>query len=410
MRPNCHEFGYNRRMSAPSAIILVIDRLGAGYLGPYGNTWLETPAFNRLASRSLLCEHVLTASPELAVTYRDYWGVAAREQVSLLQLAQRAGYRSVLVTDESDLKDFAGAEDFDELHFVRSGDAPNAPADEVEYTAIAALVNIALSQLANWQAATQPQLMWIHAGALNRVWDAPYELRDQFSDEEDPSPAPIVQPPELRLKPNYDPDELLTLSHAYAGQISLVDWALNSLLTAIDELPQRENLLLAVTAPRGYPLGEHGCVGRCDDALYSELLQVPLLMQFPQLEGALRRTQELIQPSDLRATLVDALRLDPAGSDQSVSLLRFVRHEVKRTRQLALATAPNQRVIRSTAWQLRATTGEGKEEQHELFTKPDDRWEFNDVASRCGDIVELLKQAAAAENTVLPPELTSPWR
>jgi hypothetical protein len=135
-------------MPVPSAIIFVIDRLGAGYLGPYGNTWLETRAFNRLASRSVLCEHVLAASPELAITYRDYWGGAGGEQTSLLKLAQRAGYRSVLVTDEPELKEFAGAEDFDELHLVRSSGVPNAPADESEGTAVAALLEVAVGHLA----------------------------------------------------------------------------------------------------------------------------------------------------------------------------------------------------------------------------------------------------------------------
>ena len=28
--------------------------------------------------------------------------------------------------------------------------------------------------------------------------------------------------------------------------------------------------------------------------------------------------------------------------------------------------------------------------RYELFAKPDDRWEANEVASRCGDVVELL--------------------
>src|SRR5438128_449394 len=118
-------------MPKSSSIIFVIDRLGAGYLGPYGNTWLETRAFNRLASRSLLCEHVLAASPELASTYRDYWSGAEGDQPSLLKLAQQAGYRSVLVTDEPELKELAGAEDFDELQLVRSSGVPNAPADEL---------------------------------------------------------------------------------------------------------------------------------------------------------------------------------------------------------------------------------------------------------------------------------------
>ena len=60
-------------MSLRNAVIVVIDRLGAGFLGPYGATWLDTPALNRLASQSLLIEHPLSDSPELVQVYRSFW-------------------------------------------------------------------------------------------------------------------------------------------------------------------------------------------------------------------------------------------------------------------------------------------------------------------------------------------------
>src|SRR5215510_6364278 len=94
-------------MQATSAIVLVIDRLGAGWLGPYGNTWLDTPNFNRLAARSLLCETVLTDSPDLAVACRSFWtGRHALEPISdaansLLGRATAAGTTSLLLTDET---------------------------------------------------------------------------------------------------------------------------------------------------------------------------------------------------------------------------------------------------------------------------------------------------------------------
>jgi arylsulfatase A-like enzyme len=35
-----------------NAICLVVDRLHTGFLGAYGNTWIETPVFDRLAAES----------------------------------------------------------------------------------------------------------------------------------------------------------------------------------------------------------------------------------------------------------------------------------------------------------------------------------------------------------------------
>ena len=37
-----------------NAIIVAIDRLHAGYLGCYGNAWILTPAFNRLAAEGFV--------------------------------------------------------------------------------------------------------------------------------------------------------------------------------------------------------------------------------------------------------------------------------------------------------------------------------------------------------------------
>ena len=35
-------------------------------------------------------------------------------------------------------------------------------------------------------------------------------------------------------------------------------------------------ICFAVTSPRGFPLGEHRRIGECDQALYGELLHVPV--------------------------------------------------------------------------------------------------------------------------------------
>ena len=56
-----------------NAVVLVLDRLGCGYLGPYGNTWIEAPAWNRLAAQATLFETALIDSPDLLQLYQSYW-------------------------------------------------------------------------------------------------------------------------------------------------------------------------------------------------------------------------------------------------------------------------------------------------------------------------------------------------
>jgi arylsulfatase A-like enzyme len=48
-----------------NAVCMIIDRLHAGYVGAYGNAWIETPALDRLASRSVVFDRALIDSPQL---------------------------------------------------------------------------------------------------------------------------------------------------------------------------------------------------------------------------------------------------------------------------------------------------------------------------------------------------------
>ena len=56
-----------------NAIVLVIDRLHAGYLGAMGNGWIDTPAIDRLAAGSLVFNQMLLDTPRLDLLYRSYW-------------------------------------------------------------------------------------------------------------------------------------------------------------------------------------------------------------------------------------------------------------------------------------------------------------------------------------------------
>lgn len=375
-----------------SAVVVVVDRLGAGFLGPYGATWLDTPQFNRLASRSLLCESALADSPDLALAYRAWWtGRHALEpamgsRLGLPQAVGEGGRKTVLVTDDPQVAELPDAAAFDERILVPPEPVATA-AEELEQTGLGRLFLIAIERL---QAAREPVLVWIHSRGMAGPWDAPSALRQQFAGEEDPLPPDFVEPPREHLSSDADPDYLLGLTHAYAGQVALVDACLGLLLDALDESPLAGQTLLAVTSPRGYPLGEHQAVG--GDSLYGELLHVPLLVRPPSDYGSPVRLQHLVQPPDLFATLAEWLGLPGlAASMFAQSLLSAIRGEPLIARELAYASGVG-RLLRTPAWLLREVWVD--EELHrKLFAKPDDRWEVNEVASHCGEIAEQLAAA-----------------
>jgi hypothetical protein len=261
-----------------------------------------------------------------------------------------------------------------------------ALADEIETTHLARC----FSQIIDWlEGAREPFCLWVHLGSLGAVWDGPLEFRTRYADEEDPAPPDAATVPSRMLEKNFDPDELLGYSQSYAGQVTLLDICLGALLEQLDGSPSGEPTLLALASARGFPLGEHRRVGDCDEALYSELVHVPLLLRLPGGRGAGARTQALLQPGDLPATLGELLSLtDLALPLTAKSLLPLVDEEAPWPRdRLCLVNGRGDRAVRTPAWHF--LDGEPAE----LFASPDDRWDFNDVADRCQDLIEPLRAA-----------------
>lgn len=371
-----------------NAIVLVVDRLGAGYLGPYGNTWIDTPNFNRLAAESLLFEFAMADSPHLPLLYRSYWkGLHAMSDDtaadSLPESLVATDIHTAVVTDDQAVAELKWIDAFDERITLSPTPAAET-AEDVSLTQMAHLFASAVDWLAK---APEPFLLWVHSRGMAGSWDAPLDLRNQFADEDDPTPPDTVTPPVMRLEAEHDPDELLGLQHAYAGQVRLLDTCIGVLLDAIQTMPGRENSLLAVTSPRGYPLGEHGRVGQCDETLYGELLNVACFLRFPDGAGAAARCHYLVQPPDVFSTLLDWFGL--AAGDESVwsaSLIPTLDDVQPSGRDRACSISEGHRAIRTPAWLLQRHP----DSKRELYAKPGDRWEANEVADRCEETADEL--------------------
>lgn len=387
-----------------NSICLVIDRLQAGILGPYGNTWIHTPHWNRLASESFLFDQFLVTEPQLAAIYQAWWQLGANDgtQATLPRWLAAHNVHAALLTDEPAVARHPLADGFAERTLLPAADeAPSA--EEITDTQLARCFGAA-AELTD--SLPEPYCLWIHSRGMDGPWDAPYELRAQYADEEDPTPPDFTAVPEHWLAEDADPDELLGIVHAYAGQVSLVDDCLGLFLDALRESPRTERTLLAVVGSRGFPLGEHRRVGTGDESLYNELVHVPWLLRLPDGLGAMDRSSALIQPADVAATLTDwcgSTSSDLIAAGQS--LLPLVRGEKMSLRDHLLLRSRSDRAIRTPAWHLRQSLASAT--AVELYAKPADRWEVNEVSSRLPEIaaalVEVLQQADNAANPIREP-------
>ena len=296
---------YNGPMNA---ICLVFDRLHAGYVGAYGNSWIDTPWLDRLASQSLLLDCALVDSPDLEPLYRSYWqGWHAlcppppEPRPSLAALLSEAGVTTALLTDEPQVARHPLAVDFDEIIEI---DPPWQPqtAAAIDRTHFGRC----FVEMIEWlRSARGPFLLWCHLGGLGTTWDAPPRSARPIATRAIRRRPRGPTCPSDSFPPIIDPDELLGITQAYSGQVTLLDTCLGALGDFLDALPGSDETLLTLASARGFPLGEHRRVGPCDGPLFGELVHVPWMIRLPDAAGAALRSRRLVEPADLWATLLD---------------------------------------------------------------------------------------------------------
>ena len=286
---------------ATNVIVLVVDGLQASYLGSYGNGWVETPHFDRLAADGFVFDQALTGCPTLRAFYEGALrgrataraeAAGTGDGASLPQLFRSAGYQTLLLTDEPELRNHAPQHDFEQVIELAAGDAPQAAEDD-DSTATAALFVELLEKLPRGDGEREPDskplaspfLLWVHARGWLGPWDAPLERRARYVEEEDPEPPTFVEPPHEVLAEDADPDVLWAARQAYAGQLTLLDEWLGVLLEWLTASPEGQNTLLCLISPRGFPLGVHKQLGFPQEApahLYGEAVHLAWQLRFPQ--------------------------------------------------------------------------------------------------------------------------------
>ncbi|WP_131282354.1 hypothetical protein [Blastopirellula marina] len=388
------------------AIVLVIDGWSAGFLSSYGTAWLETPALNQLAAQSILVEHATVETLNLDQLYRSWFRaahpLAPEDGFDLAAQLAQVGVPLHLLTDEALLRDAAGSFGLASAEFLPCSEPQiTEHEDETELARIFALV-------CDWlDSDGGDELIWAHARGMAGAWDAPLDYRRSLAEDEDPEPPTYATPPSSRPEGKIEPDELLGLSQAYGGQVLLIDTLLEELLATIGALPVDRQPLLIITSSGGIPLGLHRQIGRdaaLPLALFSNLTQTPLMLRLPGAAQGLTRVQSLASSSDLPATLLAwfAAPQPTRAADAARSLLLLDLPPRDRT----LCATGDDLYLRTISWGARVSS-DGK---CQLFGKPDDRWDVNDVANRCQQItplaIELAQQTRDAIQQGAPlPEL-----
>jgi arylsulfatase A-like enzyme len=382
-------------------LVAVIDGLRASSLGAYGNTSIPTPTLDQFAAESMLFDSCYATSPELPDIYRALWfstsqlGETTQNAPLLPEVIAKHGYVASLITDEPELDALAKTAGFHDsnCHIHQPHDhAIDSKAADPFITSLANLLNACHEKIVAQSAAgNPPQFVWLHARGMYGNWDAPLGLQEALLDESDPPPIDCWVPPDRQINTGDDPDIVFRYSCAYAAQIMAFDACWEDFVTRLLE-SSADDWLIVLIGARGFPLGEHGRIGGVDSRLYVEQLHVPWLIRFPDGFERLARVNTLTTHSDVLPTLLEWLRLNIESVDNPLkgrSALQPASRDLPSWRPAIISKSTTSRAIRTDAWCLRANLDASA--SPELYVRPDDRWEANDVAKLCPDTVEELR-------------------
>jgi arylsulfatase A-like enzyme len=466
-----------------NVIIVVCNSLHLGFLGAYGNAWIETPNLDRLAEEGTVFDHHFPENLTTLPTRRSWWtgryGFPDAEQgwtplrpdeLILPDLLWDKGVKTALISDVPLLRE-AGlgyGRGFDDVIWVRGqGYDPLVPLDDPrtrkvqlsdepglrlppdddpnqdlwkkrweqflrnravlrtdvdENTGVARTVRTAIDWLQQRDRGSDPFLLWLDLFSPHGPWDPPQPYRDQYAtvepdefeageegdlveealedDEEiDIDDVPVlIDVPAGVVGDVLSEAELFRLRRTYAGMVTLVDRWLGELFEALRRMGRMDDSLLIFTGDQGEPLGEHGYVRRFRPWLYEELIHTPLIIRMPAGRFGGSRHRALVQTVDLLPTILAALGVRP-GDDRPIhghDLLPLVRGEQTKVRDYAcLGMDVEEFAIRTHLWHLIVPVVSDPDEPRsaELYRKPEDRWEQNNVIEQHPDVADHLELA-----------------
>lgn len=382
--------------AAAPLLLVTIDRLPAWLLPPWGCTWVSMPALTRLAAQGVVFDRLLATSDSPAETLAALAGGSAPEDRGpwpLLEAACAADLAPALITDDADVAAKAAAH----------ATAMNVPIRRTATLATdASATNLGrlFAAAAGCLAAGNHRFIWCHVTSLGEVWDAPDEYREAYLDPDDPPPPAGATVPDQQVDATTDPDLVVGMRHAFAGQLTLLDECLGQLLEAMPAAAHDWAVLVA--GVRGLGLGLHDRLGPGPMAPFSELIQLPAVLVAPEGLMAAQRYGGLVTPADLGATLGELLGLpSPADDDprQGRSLTTLFRHWSWPARDRVISTTATGVALATPAWLLIAAPPSLAPSAAGipplLFAKPDDFFERSDVADRCPAVTDELAALAA---------------
>jgi arylsulfatase A-like enzyme len=344
----------------PNILVIVVDTLRADHLSAYGYSRATSPTLDRLAQDGTLFENAFAASswtlPShaslLTGRYPHEHGLERGGQVldarypTLPQALSARGYRTGAFSGNNFWfcrrngfgRGFAHFEDyfesltdmafrtilgreFDEFVLRHMG------IEDVPGRRSAADINRSALRWID-RDTTRPFFVFINYFDVHDPYLPPQPYRGKFSKFK--NPGGIINSFVLRDYPKLTSAQLQSEVDAYDGGIAYVDDEIGRLMAALDKRGLHQSTLVIITSDHGESLGEHGLLGH-RDALYRELIHVPLIFYWPGHVPAGIRVPTPVTNTDMATTVLDVLGMSKQQLFPGPSLTQLWNDPMKST-------------------------------------------------------------------------------
>jgi len=409
-------------------VLVTSEQWHLGFLGCYGAEWIETPEFDQWALDSVVFDQHFAADLTRGAQHSAWLQRSGSDPSAWLTQLRRSGVQTTLVQSAEyplSLTD----EEVDVLHTISIADTLSSK----EAPAIPELLARARRIIASWRMGlTRPELLWIHLPALPLDLPSPDYEEIYADDAESQTPltaeeafeAELIEQatfvPQFWRRKRSSPQDLAsaqlersswqsttpagvtidwrTRRNLYASQVTQWDRWIGKLWKDLAAIQKSGEVLTVFTAAAGLPLGEQPDLPEPDRIrLRDAAVHVPLIIQARTADLVPGRVHQLTQAGDIPATVRDWLQVDvtDVSAPGSQSLLPCLTRSACSEREELLLCCGDDWMLRTGEFALlREQTGtpDDNHQEYQLFAKPEDAWDVEDVQRQFPEVFETLSQ------------------
>jgi arylsulfatase A-like enzyme len=413
-----------------NVLLVLIDSLNRHDLPAYGGDVVPTPNVERLARRAVRFDNhfvgslpCMPARRELYAGFKELlwrpWGPLERFDRRLPRLVERAGHRTVLVTDHYHYWEESAngyLQSFQAVELVRGHEYDNWGGPAADDEPVPAWVE----GIERWRPGEGrrywgnvrdfrgeedffPARTFSAAAARLEELRGPFFLQVESFDVHEPFHVPesyrslfgdgsgydrfTVWPPYQdwdvlkAFLAETTPAELAFVRAQYLAKVALVDRWLGEVFDVLDRRGLWDDTAVILTTDHGHDLAERGQFGK-QYPHWDSHANIPLLVWHPEHPGDGRTVDALTQTVDLHATIAELCGVDGEAPPHGRSILPLLRGEAPARDGLLYGTFGDGVCVTDGSWTLfKSPPGDGP-----LFAYSSLFFESNQVADAAGSI------------------------